>query len=494
MSNRQLYLAWALLIVILPATVSAAARDADHQAEAAAKQPLAAPTGELPWNRQPAKVPGRQVQGAKEYLQLLGVDASQWRNLFHDQPLGQADEEWINRILYQLPRIPGEQLHRWQKTDGKFTEIAAAPNQFQGDVLLLRGRAKHCERVPLVRELVERYEFDHYYRVHIALDDGHTAIVCARAVPLAWKDKQDLDERVETQAIFLKTSPVDSGPPQLVCASLRVAWLPEQPVAASHITADSVLLANHGFDFGLWDQLRGHQKRGLEDADREPFFQLLNIMQKLDPRTPELLAAPLIDIYSAVRTPEGQTGALVTVEGTVKRIDRIELLDTDVRTRFGLDHYFQLFVFVPLKQGGIKLQQNPKDPEPRIFTDAFPVTICVPELPPNLQPSTTLQEHVRLHGVYFKVWTYHLSGKGAELGKLQPSPLVISPAVALVEEPDNAASPMTNIVTGLLFVSLLGFLAGTVWWMSRGDARFKRDVLQKTILGEDHVDLTGLKE
>lgn len=457
--------------------------------------PAWATAEELPWeaNRQPAKLPGRKLQNAKEFLELLGVDDSQWRNLFHDQPLGPADEEWIGRILYHLPRIGGENTHRWRHVDWKFADIVAAPEKFQGEMLLLRGRAMRCERVALLPELVDRYEFSHYYRVQMELDGQQTAIVCTRQVPLAWTKRQQLDERAEAHGIFLKTSPVDAGPPQLVCASLRVAWLPDQVNEAAGITPTAVLLAEHGFDFGLWDQLKGRQKRGLDEPDREPFYQLLGAMQSLKASEPALRDAPPLSIAAALKSPAEQTGRLVTVEGTATRIGRVEVSDGDIQARYGLDHYYELYVLVPLITERIGLQRDADDKNPRIFNQHFPVTVCVPELPSGLDAGPNVHARVRIPGVFFKVWSYKPQG-GPDDDKLsQPSPLIIAPQAMLVED-DAAPDPTAGILGGVLFVALLGGLGIILWRMNRSDARFKRDVLEKKILKEDQVDLSELEE
>jgi hypothetical protein len=351
----------------------------------------------------------------------------------------------------------------------------------------------------LVAELVDRYEFNHYYRVTLALDDGHSAIVCARYVPLAWTKQEheqldeQLDERAQADGIFLKTSPVEDAPPQLVCASLRVAWLPDRIDEARGVTPAAVLLAEQGFDFGLWDLLQGRQKRGLEEADREPFYRLLGVVQELPESEPALRDAPPIDIGVAVKSPEQQTGHFVTVDGTVNRIDRVEVTSGDLRIWTGLDHYYTLYVFVPLLHQRIGLQRNPNDKNPRIFDRHFPVTVCVPELPPGLTPGPNVHEHVRLQGVFFKVWTYKPQGSPDDKDLPQPSPLVIAPAAMLVSD-EVAPNPTVNILGGVLFVVLIAVLGVVVWRMNLGDARFKRDVLDKKILKQDQVDLSRLEE
>lgn len=481
-------------LLALPCTALAAAGQQDEQ-QLQQNEPTAQRAAELPWEttRKPPKLPGRKFENAKELLELLGVDASQWNNLFHNQPLGPNDEERINRILYLAPRVGGENMHRWRKTDWSFADISEAPARHQGEVLLLRGRATRCERVPLVAELADRYEFTHYYRVHLALEDEHQAIVCARYVPLAWTKQEQIDERAEAHGIFLKTSPAEDAPPQLVCASLRVAWLPDRVDESRGVTSTAVLLAERGFDFGLWDLLRGRQKRGLEDADREPFYKLLGAVQKLDPAEGALHDAPPINIAVAITTPEVQTGTLVTVDGTVQRIERVEVSSGDVRAWSGLDHYFNLYVFVPLLKERIALQRNPSDKNPRMFDRHFPVTVCVPDLPSGLQPGPSVHEHVRLQGVFFKVWTYKPQGGPEDNDLLQPSPLIIAPAAILVSD-EPAPETAANVLGGVIFLALIGVLGIVLWRFSRSDAAFKRDVLEKRILKEDQVDLSDLEE
>lgn len=488
-------LCYGVILLALFALASPAIAEQEKLADKAPPAPEGAK--ELPWEktRKPPLLPGRKFQNAKELLELLGVDASQWSNLFHDQPLGPADEERIDRILYLLPRIGGENTHRWRNADWNIADVAQSPDQYQGQVIVLRGRATRCERVALLPELVDRYEFNHYYRVTLSLDDRHTAIVCARYVPSSWTKQERLDEPAQADGIFLKTSPVADSDPQLVCAALRVAWLPDTIDAEKRIDSTAVLLARHGFDIGLWDLLQGRQKRGLEDADREPFYRLLGAVQDLPKDDPALRKAPLVSISTAVKSPDEQTGRWVTVDGTVQRIDRVEIESNELRIWTGLDHYYNLYVFVPLLNERIGLQRSPDDKNPRIFDRHFPVTVCVPELPAGLQPSPNVHEHVRLQGVFFKVWTYKPTGEAGSDDDLllQPSPLIIAPAATLVRD-QAASNPTANILGGALFVLLIAALGVIVWRMNLGDAQFKREVLDKKILKEDQVDLSRLEE
>ncbi len=474
-----------VLLLLHPAASVTVAQT--EEGAASTEDPQAIPEVEpLPWRttRPPARIPGRRIENARQFLELLGVDASQWSNLFHDQPLSASDEEWIHRILFRLPRVGAENLFLWRKNEWQLSEILAQPEKFQGDVFALQGRATKVERIPLPPEVIDRYDFSHYFRVHIKCSNGADAIVCTRNIPQAWQKQQDetLDERIAVDAVFLKLSPREGESPALVCAALRVAWLPDRVDAARGISAANVALAEQGFDYGLWDSLHGKPSRGLQDSDREPFYHLLGALAS----NPPLKAAPPLDIAAAIRTPNSQRGELVTVRGTVRRIDQVEVSDSEMQARFGLKHYYTLFVFVPLENLKVRLANHEKS---RLFENQFPVTVCVSELPSGLTPGPVLHEPVEMQGVYYRIWNYKPSGADEDL--LQPSPLIVGGTVKLVLPEESQGDSAT---LGFVFIGLIVLVALTAWWFSRGDARFKREMLEKRILKEDEVDLRDLSE
>jgi hypothetical protein len=473
--------------------VVAAVREArsDDPPPSPAPSPEKSSPEKLPWEvtRKPPNLPGRRFENAKEFLELLGVDASQWNNLRSDVPLSPADEEWIDRILFHLPRIGGENFFRWRCVPPSVTELAAKPARYQGSVFLLKGRAVAADRVNILPELVDRYEYDHYFRVRIELADGGEAIVCTRSVPSAWRGREKLNDRVSAEAIFLKLSPREEQPPELVFIAPRVAWLPETGDVSSEAPPESAKLADYGFDAGLWDAVAGRSMRPLQESDREPFYHLLGAVKEMSPKEPLLLSASRIDIAASIRSPDAQLGRAVEVQGMVHRIDRVEVTDPEMQARFGLKHYYTLFVFVPLRNEKIVWARKPGDPNPRVFENQFPVTLCTTELPPGLAPSPSLHENIRASGIYYKVWTYRPAGQGADL--LQPSPLVVAPAVSIVEM-QPPSDPRTNLILGGVFGVLICVLAVVAWRVRRADRQFRKEVFEKKVLGTDQVDLTKL--
>jgi hypothetical protein len=168
---------------------------------------------------------------------------------------------------------------------------------------------------------------------------------------------------------------------------------------------------------------------------------------------PQIKQAPPVNIIECLAKPAEQHGKFVSVEGSVRRIERIEIESSDIRTRLGFDHYHVLYVFVPLHDERIKWARSANDPEPRIFDSFFPVTVCVPHLPAGMKAAPDTRIPVRAQGVMFKVWSYTPQGAGNDL--VQPSPMLF--ATHIEELPAVVpSSHFSNVVFSFVLLGALG--------------------------------------
>ena len=441
------------------------------------------PGGRLPWEVPlvPPKLPGQKLKSVKEILQFLGIDASQWRNFYQDRPFDVGEEEYVNRVLARIHRVGRESLYAFRKTDWQPQQIIDSPHEHQGETFLLRGRAKQIKKVPLLAELLERYEFEHHYQITIDLaDHEHEAIVCVTHLPKAWPQEGSIDEPIEVEGVFVKTSPQENKPTQFIFVANNIAWLPERIDLKHGITEEILLLSKQGFDASTLDEVRTRNLHDLTEGDREAFYEMLGAVEKIPANTPELTHAPHVDIGACLTSPEQQHGHFVSVLGTAKRIERIEIESSEIRTRFGLDHYFVLYIFVPLNEQRIKWSRTANDPHPRIFDNNFPVTVCVRTLPPGLKPAPKTREYVRVQGPILKIWAYKPQGEGSDL--VQPSPMVLASTVHVVEAAKPAPSFWTNIVFGIMLLGLCGLL-----WAIFGQFRNDKPILSAAHREEKEV-------
>jgi hypothetical protein len=418
------------------------------------------PDGRLPWESAlPAKLPGKKLESVKEILQLLGIDNSQWRNFYQDRPFDVGEEEYINRVLLRIPRVGRDNLLKFRQEKWDPATLLASPSEQQGSTFLLRGRAKHIKKVALLEELAERYDFSHHYQVSVTLADAQPeAIVCVTQLPKAWPQEGELDEPVEIEGVFVKASPPPESQPEektkLIFVANNIIWLPEREDDKHGITADVLALVKHGFDAVALENIRQHNMKELVEQDTEPFYQLLHVHGKIPATAPELQHAAAIDIADCLRSPNAQPGKFVSVAGSSRRIDRIAVENAEMRQRFGIDHYYEIYVFVPLGEQRIKWGRNANDANPRIFENKFPVTVCVRELPPGLKAAPKLRENIQLQGSILKIWSYKPQGPGNDLP--QPSPMVIANSVQIMESPKPVDSIFTNVVLGIMLLGLIG--------------------------------------
>jgi hypothetical protein len=445
----------------------------------------------LPWEAAPRTTEPilRPPTGPAEILERFDIGASQLESFFSGQPLSPSEEDVLVKILYRLPRLGLDNIERWRQQGVAWDQLAAAPADHRAKIFPLAGRVKRVEKQKLLPEQVELFEFSHYYRVTLALENSpYEALIAARSIPAAWPIDSPLDEPAQADAIFLKVGDSLAAQPQLVFAAGRVGWYPDRPDPASHIGPSQLALARLGMDLGLWDDIRESKEPALTAADREGFYQLLAVAGK--PAARQLRAATTVplDVVPLLEKPAEHFGEILPVQGIARRVMRVPVNDADIKSRFGIDHYYEIDLFLPLGEAALRFGKDPTGKQNPVFRNTFPATLIVRQLPPGLAEGENVHEQVRADGVFFKVWTYKSSYAG-RFGQLQPAPLFIAanPRVVPVVTTANWA---TGSLVVLAFALALGVTGVIVWWYGRSD----RAALAKSKLHSQSTtpDFSGL--
>lgn len=412
-------------------------------------------------------------QNLREMLALHGIDASHLDRLQDGEATGPADEEVIVRILQRWPRFPPQRLEEWSRSAGEaWPTLAGSPAESRATVVRLTGRVVRVEQVPLLPELAARLDFDHYFQVTLELgSEGQTALLCARTIPQQWRLGQTIDEPAGALGIFLKSEAEATEPPRLVFVTNRVAWFPDRAGGDRQVSPSDVYLASLGFDVGLFDTVQSENKKPLSLADRDCFYGLLAAIRGAE--RPDFLAqssAPL-NLVLLLREPASHHGELSTVEGIARRAVKVRVDDAEVRQRWGIDHYYQIDLFVELNRQVIRLATQKDNDEQPTFENAYPITICVPSLPAELPESDTIRENVRVHAAFFKLWSYpsdYMASFDRQLLQVSPMLIGIEPRVIQV----TAVTP----AFGAGLIVLLVVTLGGIWigLMRHGRAKGSR--------------------
>ncbi|GEM_PF-574179 len=399
-------------------------------------------------------------QSARDLFAFLGIGPSEFGQLVDGRPWAESEDPVLLRILFRLERnFDWWDLERFAEKKVVLDQVLTEPGQFRGNVLRLLGEVTRVEkrRVPL--ELSERLEFSEYYYVNLRVPPGGRSLgVFARRVPRAWLEKTSLDEPAGVWGVLLKVNP--EAEPYAFLAARRVAWYPRS------------LLGRLKMDFGLFDDLNvagggeiadgGRPRRSLAAFrlgahNRESFYQLLAAAGRAKPgellreaeRELALSGQERCSVVPLFNAPETQRGKLVALTGAVKRLLPIQVTDPDIVGRFGITHYYLLFLFTEDSQGN-------------------PLVFCVRELPAGMPLGDGPQygEMVTVAGFFFNTWAYRRQAEEPASGPevvWQMAPLLIGKDLVWHPRPQPQTSPwLTTLALGV-FVLILAALWWGVW-------------------------------
>ncbi|MCA9184841.1 MAG: hypothetical protein R3E01_23470 [Pirellulaceae bacterium] len=450
---------------------------------------------------------------SRQTLNALGIDDSQLSFFVDGSDYRSEEEEVLVRILHVFPKIPLDALQRWATNAPAWTQLEGAPQDYRGDIRTISGVVKEFQAIRLSPAMADRWQMKQYYRAWVQLDhDARHVELLVGHVPLAWTQAESANafspQHVSAVGMFLKRGsaprgsnqesaaadkPNDAangdafqGAPTVVMAAQRIAWHPTQVDKILGVTAATAELGQHRFDVGLLDDVQ--DRRELTHADREPFYQLMGMERQL-PDDDRLsvrekmngVHLPSINVAQLLASPDNYRGCRLAYRGVARRALRIVVNDNDIRSRFGIDHYYELEVFVTLDLP-IRILTSADDVEGRTLRN-FPIVACVRDLPPGMREGEVIREEVTVSGNFLKVYAYPskflTDRKPMDPEPMMQSPLLVGGRVELTELVRRDDNDWWGLLLGIAALTAIGLVAMMVWRNSQGDRRFQRNVLDR---------------
>jgi hypothetical protein len=410
-------------------------------------------------------------------FRLYGIDDSQFDQFVDGHDVDEGDTETLLTILYRLQNVDQERVEQWAKPLD-LAKIVEKPASERGEFFRLSGRVTDVEVRRVLAERAEALEFDAYYRCQCVLEDGQPAVVFTCKVPREWRKGGPVDASMAAFGAFLKLAG-SAEKPTPVFAAERVAWHPE------------TLLGKLGMDVGLYDTVVNRTR--LSGLDREAFYQMLAAVGRAKPG--ELRDAAQAELKTAdeplVRTdrdgnrhfsvaplfnqPDEQRGRLVVLSGNARRVLRVPVADQDIINRFGIDHYYNIYLFTDDSMDN-------------------PVVFCVRSLPQGMPigDGPTYVEYVEIAGFFFKTWAYNIATAPGQPEKMQLAPLLIGREPVWYKSPAPMDTRLIGAIAGGLFLVAMVAIWFAVWRLGRGDQEFHNRTLSKAIAPEPAVSLNDL--
>ena len=407
------------------------------------------------------KKPVKQPISSKRLMELAGIGPTQWAQFADSLAWNEKQEATLQKILLRLAQLPVDVLER-MATPIDWNRFIEDPTAYQGTLTRLRGKITSVEVVRLPKELAQRFDVDEYYRVTMDMEPSGSAVVLARSVPKTWQKGGTIDEPGGAWAMFVKVE--TQRPIGQTVPVFAAAWV--------EVFAHQRLLGRLGVDTGLLDDLV--DRKPWQPKERECFYQVLAAVSRmpqgeLQHEAVEQLKQKKQNRYSVeplFNQPEEQRGKLVLLTGTARRVLRVIVDDPDIQRRFGIDHYYEVYLFTDDSQGN-------------------PIVCCMAHLAEGMQTGEgpNFAEPVRVAGFFLKTWAYPLSKAAKKTDEdraiMQLAPLVVGrEAVRVAQQPTGGMS-IWGPVTGAAFVLVL--LVIWIWLLqtARNDRQFRRHLGEK---------------
>lgn len=458
----------AMVLVALAACgheVLAAAAEKKPEAEPSAP---AAPSGEsLP----------EKVSGPWDLLRLYEIDKSHFARLTDGTPWQEGENELLFRILFRLRDFRLMDIEAWARPLASVTELAAKPDDARGEFFRLEGRVTRVTLCQPLAEVVERFELKPYYRCEFLLGEKRQpAVVFAQTIPQAWKLDQPIDERAGALGMFLKLASANAQQRTPVFVAPRAAWYP------------NTVLGDLGMDYGLFDDLKPEETKGqqghavaskvhsqrdldalrLTSRTRECFYQMLAAVKRARPgelikkanETLKKTGQTSCSVVPLFNQPDKQHGQLVVLSGTARLAIPVRVNEDDLQARFGIQEYYQLFLFTDDSQGN-------------------PLAVCVPRLPKGMPrgEDRSYAEQVTVAGFFFNTWAYRNRDSGQGQTQWQLAPLLIGQEPIWHPRPVRSTNFVASVIFAGLFVLAVGGVSVALWISRRGDKEFRARVL-----------------
>lgn len=440
------------------------------------------PSAKLPWEAG-ADQPSRSARTF-----LPEIDDADVNAIGEGEALSDRERSIVYRLLLRIPKIGVGRLERaardWPLPEDDKQAEASGPQPL--DAFRLAGRVLRVEEKSLSREEAERFEFQRYYMVVIAGEgESPPVTVFARVVPSAWKKNVDLDEPASAVALYLKRAVLE-GRSTTVFVADRIAWFPTQISPSRGVERDHLLLAKHGFDVGLLDQLPSANGRAIGAGDGECFTRLLAAASRMTAGETSAVARKTVDVPDLLSEPESHHGRLYSLRVKARRITRVLAESEELQHTLGSSHYYQIDGFLPLGDQSIRLaDRKPSGESPAfgsadqgdepIYQGQFPVTVCVTSVADSLLPgdeqSRQLNQMVRADAFFVKLWAYRSRYlEQASPGRLQLSPLFVARTCAVDERPPAKRRPYGALLVGLVLAGIV-VASFAAWRTQRNDRR-----------------------
>lgn len=380
-------------------------------------------------------------------------------------------------------------LFRLRKADEKAIASRVEPlgdDTVDGDVVEVSGTISLIRQYKVPESLIEFLDLEVFQEV-VLTDSQNDMTLSIFAPPLT--SKVSKGDFIRGNAIVL-----DTQSSQGVFAAGQLTWIPT--------SAESVgwkLLADHGVDLSRVAELGSRNRRSLQAADGDAFYQILAAAKQIDQSEDAnqidgvgFLPSPqVVDPVSLLKSPQDYYGQWIRIKSSTVRITRVRVTNATRAQQIGQDYYYQVDASGDLGKTIIHLERGKGDSgAPILISGSYPISLVATELPSFLSDRlkdkdavvSMISYPVSIDGFFFRLWSYKNEFMARERAGKQVGPLIVVSSWRSREQSEDAGGTIEIIGYGLA-LSIFAAIIGTVIWTRRNakqDAKVRESHQQGT--------------
>ena len=428
--------------------------------------------------------------------ELAGISASVSFDTKDDLRLDPQAKTAVN-MLYRLQKASPATLDRFAafSKDVRLTQARDETIDFRFWLFRFPANLTKIQKVPIADAPPTSDSIGHLYRcTALATDSTGSSILCTiltRSIPSQLPLETEIDTPIQVTGLLycraLVSTPVEAGPadqptdanqPTLVFIADRLGWFPKKESVADK---QMVALASTGFDVAQLDRIKSCNGKALGTKDADAFYHLLTTVGTGHD------IPPAVPIKSVIAKSTENIGARVELTARCRACTKVKVSDPDKRERYGIDHFYQMFVFPDLDQAIVLTENTPDGPAKAVYK-RFPVTICATQLPAGLSPEDVTGNPISIDGTFFRIWKYDAEINQQANTSATISPLIITRDIEVIETAPWINHLVTWVFGGI--AALIAFMYAYHRVFSKKQTRPTESILDTL---PDQIDVTGLE-
>lgn len=437
-------------------------------------------------NEDEEEEPVPQIHSAKDYWSKYGVSDSVRESFQDGVPWGEPETSALLRFQYLMQDFPLDWLAAWShkgeevQNFGKLSKEERDARRFE--IYRIQGTFRNLKEVTYPSEISLRFSIKKYWIVSVDLKNGGEGVIFCTKIPRILQKGGVQNASVAAYALIMKEG--EPSPFQRVyLLADRLEYFPDN------------FLGKQGMDFGLFDDLDREelgpketrsriQDLRLSTHNRECFYQLMNTVSRISPEEMRAFCKKTLAQSPAERLtedgrysspfplflrPVDERGNFFYLCGTAKKIEAVRVEDEDIRTRFGITHFYQIFLFTQ------DSQENP-------------ILVLTTKLPEGIEPGRgdEYRADMAVPAFFFNTWGYSSTdAQGKPVTRLTPLLMGGIPEVLPTPEPIRAF--WVEMILLLIMMGGLFSLAIYLFCVERREKVLRKEFLTRGELPEGEI-------